>query len=91
MTDKIKISLTLRERHLIINETFADTHLTEPLERAQIEDDLITVYYSPQDLEELIGFIAAEANQTDDKALEADLDSVFDKLSDILDNYEGQK
>jgi hypothetical protein len=90
MADEIKISLTHQERDLIINETFADTDLIEPLEKAQIVDDLITVYYSPHDLKELTGFIAAEANHTDDKSLEAALDSIFDKLSNILDEYEGQ-
>ena len=90
MTEKIKISLTLQERDLIINETFADTNLIEPLERARIEYDSITVYYSPQDLEELLGFIAAEANHADDEVLEAGLGSLHDRLEDILDDYEGQ-
>lgn len=91
MTDKIKISLTLQERDLIINETFADTDLIEPLERARIEDDSITVYYSPQALEELLGFIAAEANHADDEVLEAELGSLHDRLEDILDDYEEQE
>lgn len=91
MADKIKISLTSQERDLIINETFASPYLMEPLEMAQIEDDSITVYYSPQDLEELLGFIAAEANHTDNEALEAELGSLYDRLEDILDDYEEQE
>ena len=60
MEKGIKINLTTEERALIINETFADPVLLEPLEKGQVKDDLITVYYAPQDLEELLGFIAAD-------------------------------
>ena len=49
---------------------------------------MITVYYSPENLEELLGFIAAEANHKEDKNLGAALDSLHDKLADILDAYE---
>ena len=52
-----------------------------------VHGDMITVYYSPQDLEELLGFIAAEANHTKNKVLEADLDSLYDKLEEILEEY----
>jgi hypothetical protein len=58
-----------------------------PLEEKPVHGDMITVYYSPQDLEELLGFIAAEANHTKDKALEADLDCLYDKLEEILEEY----
>ena len=88
MEKGIKINLTTEERGLIINETFADLVLLEPLEKGQVKDDLITVYYAPQDLEELLGFIAAEANHTEDKVLEEALDSLHDKLEDILDAYD---
>lgn len=88
MENRIKIKLTTEERALIINKTFADPGLLEPLEKGQVKDDLITVYYAPLDLEELLGFIAAEANHTEDKVLEETLDSLHDKLEDILDAYE---
>jgi phage major head subunit gpT-like protein len=88
MKKRIEIKLTSKERDLIVNKTFAGSDLIEPLERAQIEDDLVTVYYSPQDLEGLLGFIAAEANHANDEVLEAELDSLSDRLEDILADYE---
>jgi len=87
MQNRIKIKLTIEERDLITNKTFADPVLLEPLKKGQVEDDLITVYYPPQHLEELLGFIAAAANHTGDKILEKVLDSLYDKLADILDAY----
>jgi hypothetical protein len=35
-----------------------------------------------------LGFIAAEANHTEDKVLEEAFDSLYDKLADILDAHE---
>jgi hypothetical protein len=84
----IEINLTTQERDLIVNNTFADPALIEPLEERPAKDNMITVYYSPENLEELLGFIAAEANHKEDKNLGAALDSLHDKLADILDAYE---
>ena len=87
MENRIKINLTTKERDLIVNETFAAPPLTEPFEEGKVQDDMIAVYYSLQDLEELLGFIAAEANHTKNKTLEADLDSLYDKLEEVLEEY----
>jgi benzoyl-CoA reductase/2-hydroxyglutaryl-CoA dehydratase subunit BcrC/BadD/HgdB len=38
-------------------------------------------------LDELIGFVAAEANHTADKKLEKALDRVFDKVDKLLARY----
>ena len=74
MEKGIKIDFTNKEKDLIVNETLAGPSLADPLEDKPVQDDMITVYYSTQDLEELLGFIVAEANHTKNKALEADLD-----------------
>lgn len=88
MGNIIEINLTTQERDLIVKKTFADPALIESLEERPAKDNMITVYYSPEDLEELLGFVAAEANHTEDKNLGAALDSLHDKLADILDAYE---
>jgi hypothetical protein len=85
MEKRMKVDLTTEERDLIVDKTFAGPPLTDPLEKKLVHGDMITVYYSPQDLEELLGFIAAEANHTKNKTLEVDLDCLYDKLEDILE------
>ncbi len=41
-------------------------------------------------IEELLEYIAAEANHTDDRGLEKKLDRVYDKLQKIMDKYDDQ-
>ena len=82
---EVEIKFTPQERDLIIDHTFADSELTQRLEIAEVKGKHLIVKYSTYDLEELIGYIAAEANHTDDKKIGKKLDRLFETLSDILD------
>ncbi len=86
--DEIEIKFTFQERDLIIDHTFADPELTKKLKIAEIKGKHLITKYSIHDLDDMLGFIAAEANHTDDKKLEKKLDKLFDKLSRILEKYE---
>ena len=85
--DRINIKFTIDERNLIVNQTFAGDDLTERLLEAKTEGKYIKVAYTFSELEELAGFIAAEANHTEDKKLEKQLDALYDKISDIENKY----
>jgi hypothetical protein len=84
--NEVVIKFTPEERDLIIDHTFAGPDLTKRLQIAEIKGKHLITKYSTYDLEELIGFIAAEANHTDDKKIGKKLDRLFERLSDILDN-----
>ncbi len=86
--NEIKIKFTSQERDLIIEHTFSGPDLTKRLQIAEIKGKHLIVKYSTYDIDELIGFVAAEANHTDDKKLQKKLDKLFDKLSRILEKYE---
>jgi len=83
--NEIEIKFTPEERDLIIDHTFAGPDLTKRLQIAEIKGKHLVVKYSTYDLEELIGYIAAEANHTDDKKIAKKLDKLFERLSRILD------
>ncbi len=85
--NEIEIKFTPQERDLIIDHTFTGPDLTKRLQIAEIKGTRLIVKYSTYDLDELIGFIAAEANHTDDKKIEKKLDRLFDKLNSILEKY----
>jgi len=85
--NEIEIKFTPEERDLIIDHTFTGPDLTKRLQIAETKGDRLIVKYSTYDLDELIGFIAAEANHTDDKKIEKKLDRLFEKLSYILRKY----
>ncbi len=83
--DEIEIKFTPQERCLILDETFAGPDLTKRLKISEIKGKHLIVKYSTYDLEELVGFIAAEANHTEDKKIGKKLDRLFERLSRILE------
>ncbi len=86
--DQIEIKFTPLERDLIIDHTFADPELTKRLQIAEMKGKYLIAKYSIHDLDDLIGFVAAEANHSDDKKIEKELDKLYDKLDSILEKYE---
>ncbi len=47
----------------------------------------IEVDLSMDEIEDVQGYVAAEANHTEDAKLEKELDRLFDKLQSYLDKY----
>ena len=86
--NKIEVQFTTQERDLIVDHTFTGPDLTQRLQIAEIKGKHLIAKYSMYDLDELIGFIAAEANHTDDKKIEKKLDRLFYRLSSILEKFE---
>lgn len=85
--ERIDIKFTIEERDLIVNQTFADDYLTERLRIAKAEGKYIKVSYTLEEMDDLAGFVAAEANHAEDKKLEKKLDDLYDKISEIENKY----
>ena len=83
----ISIRFTIEERNLILNQTFAGDDLSERLHEAKAAGNNIKVTYTLDELDDLAGFIAAEANHAEDKKLKKKLESLYDKISDIENQY----
>ena len=85
---KLPVKFTLVERDLIQQHTFyrPDFGDLEPLTGKRI-----TVDMSLDDIEELQGYVGAEANHTKDAKLQTKLDRIFGKLQKFLDRYEDQE
>lgn len=84
---KLPVKLTLCERDLIRDETFCDPDFAR---FAVVEGKGIRVELSLDDIEEIQGYLAAEANHTKDSKLQKELDRLFDKLQVFLDTYNDQ-
>ena len=84
---KLPVKLTVRERDLILDETFCDPGY---LKMAVADNRSIKLEWSLDDIEDIQGFVAAEANHTENKKLEKELDRLFDKLQFFLDTYDDQ-
>ncbi len=85
-SDILLVRLSLFECTLIKNKTLAGPDLTDRFDAANEVSNSITVYYTPDELEALLGFIAEEANHTSDKDLGEELDILYEGLEIILDS-----
>ena len=83
--DEIEVKITPEERDLILDHTLADEALTDRLKIAEMRGKYLVAKYSTHDLDDLIGFISAEANHTEDKKLQKKLDRLIDKLERMLE------
>lgn len=81
-TQLIECELSDRERTLILDHTFAGPNLTDKLENAETRGGKLIVKYSLDELDELLGYIAAEANHTENEKLERDLDRLYGRLEE---------
>ena len=83
---KVRLTLSTRERELILEHTFADDELTAPLRIVPTSHE--PVYsFTLDDLEELMGYVAAEANHAKDKKLQKELDRLFARIKTVLQSY----
>lgn len=85
--DLIPVRLHVDERDLILNETLAGPDLTDRLESAKQVTDSVVVCYNSEELENLIGYVAAEANHPPERKIQEALDALYDSLDALLDAY----
>jgi hypothetical protein len=84
---RVPVELTARERQMILEHTFAGEELLAPL-RELSETGAQVAHYTLYDLEELQGFIAAEANHTSDGSLEEALSALHEHLQEEMEKYD---
>jgi hypothetical protein len=85
---KVEIRFSPRERVLVLEHTFAGPELTTALRRAQLESDQYMIRYTLNDLDELLGFVAAEANHSTDKKLRKELDALYVRVRREMESYD---
>jgi hypothetical protein len=85
--ERVSLKLSNRQRELILKHTFADDDLTAPLHVAPVSNNTSVYSFTLDDLEELMGYVAAEANHTKDKNLHKELDRLFEQMEEVLDSY----
>jgi len=84
---KLAVSFAAGDVELIRKHTFADPRLVAP---GVAKGGRVTVQLSLDDIEELQGYVAAEANHSKDRKLAKALYSVFNYLQTFLDTYDDQ-
>jgi len=84
---EVPLELSDRERELILEHAFADEALLGRLRVAPSPNQGAVFHFTLDDLDDLAGCVAAEANHTKDKKLRKEWDRVFARISDALDSH----
>ena len=81
-TRRVKAQLTVEERDLILEHVtlIVDPKLEEKLRKKRSRHGYVTIELDAEELKDLIGCVAGEANHTSEKWLAASLDEIFDEL-----------
>ncbi len=85
--EKVPLTLSHRERELILENTLAADELTAALRGMPASSKASVYSFTLDDLEELMGYVAAEANHAQDKKLQKELDRLFARMEDVLQSY----
>lgn len=85
---KVAVGFTPRERQLVLDHTFAGPELTTVLRRAPLGDCGHVVRYTLGDLDDLLGYVAAEANHSKDKKMRKELDALYLRLRHEMESYD---
>jgi hypothetical protein len=84
---RLPLTLTDRERQLILEESFAPEELTNRLRIVPPAGKPLIARFTLEDLDELSGYIASEANHAKNRKLQKEWEAVFDKIDDILSSH----
>lgn len=76
-----------RERDLIISHTFADESITNRLRVAPQPGQRPVFHFTLDELDELTGDVAAEANHAKNKVLQEQLDQLCERIEAVLSRY----
>ena len=85
--EKVPLELTERERDLIMKHTFAGSDLTDRLRVVPGPGRRPFYRFTLDDLDELAGYVAAEANHAKVKKLEKELRQLYGRIADVLESY----
>jgi hypothetical protein len=85
--EKLPLALNDGERDLILQHTFADDDLTLRLRIVPRAVELAAYRFTLGELDDLAGYVAAEANHAKDKKLKKHLAGLFERIQTLLESY----
>jgi hypothetical protein len=85
--EKVPLELTEPERDLIMKHTFAGNNLTDRLRIVPSPGRRPFYRFTLDDLDELAGYVAAEANHAKVKKLVKELRRLYSRIADVLESY----
>jgi len=81
--ERVPVRLSPAQRDLILEHAFIDPELEQRLRVAEAEGASIIARLTLDDIDELLGSVAAEANHSKDARLRKRLDTIYERLRDV--------
>jgi hypothetical protein len=85
--ETIPVELNEHERELILQHTFAGDELTRRLRRTPQTGESLTHHFNLDDLDDLAGYVAAEANHAKDKKMQKRLQTLYNRIATLMESY----
>ena len=89
--ERVPCALTRRERDLITERTFIGPDLEARLRLGVVSGRRLVVNLTLDEVDELAGYVAAEANHCDDSKVQRVLDAVHDRLAKLENEYTDER
>ena len=86
--ERVPVEVSVEQLRLVEEHTLVGPDLLQLLGHGSEEASPTSTMLSLDDLEELIGYVAFEANHTDDRRLRKRLEQLFAHFQGVLDSYE---
>ena len=87
---RLPVQLSVRERDLVVDRALLDPDIETQLRQAPSAGSKLVVNLNLDDIDDLVGCVAAEANHCDDAKVQKVLDAVCDRLAGVLDHFTDQ-
>lgn len=84
---RISFRLSPRERDMIVDRAFLDPEVESRLRGAGTLGSRLVVALTLDDIDDLAGCVAAEANHCDDARIRRVFESLFDRLTKLQDRF----
>ena len=84
---QVAVRLTPKQRDLIIERTFIDPELERSLRGAEVEGASVVAKLTLEEIDDLLGHVAAEANHAKEARIRVALDVVYSRLRGVESTY----
>jgi repressor LexA len=88
---RLAVTLSARERNLVVERAFLDPEIETYLRQAAPVGSKLRINLNLDDIDDLLGCVAAEANHCADGKVQSILDAFGDRLSKLLDEYTDER
>jgi repressor LexA len=85
--ERVPVRLNPAQRDLVLEHAFIDPEFEQRLRVAESDGASIIARLTLDDLDELLGAVAAEANHATDAKLQKRLDTICDRLRDVEETH----